>query len=263
MVLCDGRRGELDLPSFFPSFCLRSLRRAPVRSRYRDASISAGSRGSILEGSVAAGFPSTCFKTRLRNVGRSSDFSFVFSFLFFEVISPSRDLHLPSNHHSSPRFKMVSSPTLLLLLAPLVVLASPAPTAAPSVVTVRKPFPLSAFKSYYDGFSPTQTSAQVQPVVSDPVNGRIYELDLSSSQTIPGNDTFGRESSCSASLPLSSFSLIIGSRLTVYPISCPSFPRVSRQLAQPIGQERESHRFLGHHQDFRSHRLDQQLNYPL
>lgn len=98
---------------------------------------------------------------------------------------------------------MVSPPAFFFLLAPLAVLASPAPTStSPSTVTVQKSFPLSAFKSYYDGFSPTQTSAQVQPVVSDPVNGRIFELDLSSSQTIPGNDTFGRESSLHSSTTL-------------------------------------------------------------
>ncbi|KAF9011062.1 Metallo-dependent phosphatase-like protein [Cyathus striatus] len=57
----------------------------------------------------------------------------------------------------------------------------------PSNFTAPGVFPTSAFKKYYN--QPTATSAQVQPVVSDPVTHEIYPLALTDPNHIPQNDT--------------------------------------------------------------------------
>ncbi|KAF7332972.1 Sphingomyelin phosphodiesterase [Mycena venus] len=57
----------------------------------------------------------------------------------------------------------------------------------PSTFTAPGAFPTSIFGSYYN--DPTQTSSQVQPVISDPVTNVVYPLSLTSPDTIPLIDT--------------------------------------------------------------------------
>ncbi|KJA28633.1 hypothetical protein HYPSUDRAFT_34088 [Hypholoma sublateritium FD-334 SS-4] len=57
----------------------------------------------------------------------------------------------------------------------------------PSTFTAPGPFPTSVFSKYYN--SPTATSAQPEPVISDPVLHRVYPLALTDPNTIPINDT--------------------------------------------------------------------------
>ncbi|KAF8230055.1 hypothetical protein L208DRAFT_1438751 [Tricholoma matsutake] len=53
--------------------------------------------------------------------------------------------------------------------------------------TVPGAFPTSAFSKYYN--EPTGTSAQAQPVVSDPVTHNTYQFSLTNPDTIPQNNT--------------------------------------------------------------------------
>ncbi|THH11052.1 hypothetical protein EW145_g895 [Phellinidium pouzarii] len=48
-------------------------------------------------------------------------------------------------------------------------------------------FPTSLYSEYFN--NPTQTSAQVQPVISDPVTHEVYPFNLTNPATIPQNDT--------------------------------------------------------------------------
>ncbi|KZP10094.1 sphingomyelin phosphodiesterase [Athelia psychrophila] len=57
----------------------------------------------------------------------------------------------------------------------------------PSTYTAGGAFPTSLFSKYYN--NPTATSAQPQPVVSDPVTHKTYAYDLTNPTTIPINDT--------------------------------------------------------------------------
>ncbi|KAF4573281.1 hypothetical protein EYR36_007792 [Pleurotus pulmonarius] len=57
----------------------------------------------------------------------------------------------------------------------------------PSTLTVPGPFPTSLFSKYYN--SPTVTSAQVQPVISDPVTHEIYPFSLTDPDSVPKNNT--------------------------------------------------------------------------
>ncbi|KAL4269094.1 Metallo-dependent phosphatase [Pleurotus pulmonarius] len=57
----------------------------------------------------------------------------------------------------------------------------------PSTLTVPGPFPTSLFSKYYN--SPTVTSAQVQPVISDPVTHEIYPFSLTNPDSVPKNNT--------------------------------------------------------------------------
>ncbi|TFK56749.1 sphingomyelin phosphodiesterase [Heliocybe sulcata] len=57
----------------------------------------------------------------------------------------------------------------------------------PSTYTVPGAFPTSLYSSYYN--NPTATSAQVQPVVSDPVTHETYPFSLTDPDNIPSNDT--------------------------------------------------------------------------
>lgn len=57
----------------------------------------------------------------------------------------------------------------------------------PSTFTVPGTFPTSLYNSYYN--DPTQTTEQVQPVISDPVSNIIYPLYLTDPNTIPLNNT--------------------------------------------------------------------------
>ncbi|KIM47617.1 hypothetical protein M413DRAFT_205073 [Hebeloma cylindrosporum] len=57
----------------------------------------------------------------------------------------------------------------------------------PSTFTAPGTFPTSVFSKYYN--NPTATSAQPQPVVSDPATHEIYPLALTDPNTIPINNT--------------------------------------------------------------------------
>ncbi|EIN13842.1 Metallo-dependent phosphatase [Punctularia strigosozonata HHB-11173 SS5] len=57
----------------------------------------------------------------------------------------------------------------------------------PSTFTAPGAFPTTAYHKYYN--NPTQTSAQVQPVVTDPVSHVTYPLALTDPDHIPKNDT--------------------------------------------------------------------------
>ncbi|KZT07671.1 sphingomyelin phosphodiesterase [Laetiporus sulphureus 93-53] len=57
----------------------------------------------------------------------------------------------------------------------------------PSAYTVPGPFPTSLYQSYYN--DPTATSAEPQPVISDPVTSEIYPYWLTDPESIPQNDT--------------------------------------------------------------------------
>ncbi|KAJ3489575.1 hypothetical protein NLI96_g2003 [Meripilus lineatus] len=68
--------------------------------------------------------------------------------------------------------------------------ASATPSEAllgPSAFTAPGSFPTSVYQHYYN--SPTATSAQVQPVVSDPVSHKVYPLSLTDPNHLPKNNT--------------------------------------------------------------------------
>ncbi|KAI0778609.1 sphingomyelin phosphodiesterase [Trametes elegans] len=68
-------------------------------------------------------------------------------------------------------------------------LAEPVTTDAlgPSAFTAPGRFPTSVYKHYYN--SPTATSAQPQPVISDPISHKIYPFELTNPATLPKNNT--------------------------------------------------------------------------
>ncbi|TFK69069.1 Metallo-dependent phosphatase [Pluteus cervinus] len=57
----------------------------------------------------------------------------------------------------------------------------------PSTFVAPGAFPTTAYKSYFN--NPTATSAQVQPVITDPITNVVYPLSLTDPDTIPNNDT--------------------------------------------------------------------------
>ncbi|KAH9178518.1 Metallo-dependent phosphatase [Lactarius sanguifluus] len=59
-------------------------------------------------------------------------------------------------------------------------------TYGPSTFTAPGSFPTSLYRSYYN--DPTATSAQPQPVVSDPVLHKVYPQELTDPNDIPQND---------------------------------------------------------------------------
>ncbi|KAI9444617.1 Metallo-dependent phosphatase-like protein [Lactarius indigo] len=59
-------------------------------------------------------------------------------------------------------------------------------TYGPSTFTAPGPFPTSLYKSYYN--DPTATSAQPQPVISDPVLHKVYPQELTDPKDIPQDD---------------------------------------------------------------------------
>ncbi|KAI5116890.1 hypothetical protein M0805_004635 [Coniferiporia weirii] len=81
--------------------------------------------------------------------------------------------------------------TLALLVftgvAHAVVGAAPSTRTTASRYTAPGRFPTTLFSSYYN--DPTQTSAQVQPVVSDPVLHTVYPFALTDPDSVPVNDT--------------------------------------------------------------------------
>lgn len=56
-----------------------------------------------------------------------------------------------------------------------------------SVFTVPGPFPTSLYSQYYN--NPTATTAQPQPVISDPVTHEVFPLSLTDPDNIPQSDT--------------------------------------------------------------------------
>ncbi|KAL4241709.1 Sphingomyelin phosphodiesterase [Abortiporus biennis] len=81
---------------------------------------------------------------------------------------------------------------LLLTLLPFVGLAVASTTGSvgalgPSAFTAPGAFPTSVYQHYYN--NPTATSAQVQPIISDPVTHQTYPLALTDPNSIPKNDT--------------------------------------------------------------------------
>ncbi|KAH9962705.1 Metallo-dependent phosphatase [Lactifluus volemus] len=78
-----------------------------------------------------------------------------------------------------------------LILASAAVALQPTPvsslTYGPSTFTAPGTFPTSLYQSYYN--NPTATSAQPQPVISDPVLHKIYPSGLTDPHDIPQNDT--------------------------------------------------------------------------
>ncbi|KAF9055914.1 sphingomyelin phosphodiesterase [Panaeolus papilionaceus] len=72
-------------------------------------------------------------------------------------------------------------------LFPLLLLAvETSASINPSTFTAPGAFPTTAFSKYYN--QPTATSAQVQPVISDPVTHEIYPLGLTDPNNIPTVD---------------------------------------------------------------------------
>ncbi|KAI9455924.1 Metallo-dependent phosphatase-like protein [Lactarius psammicola] len=59
-------------------------------------------------------------------------------------------------------------------------------TYGPSSFAAPGPFPTSLYKSYYN--DPTATSAQPQPIISDPVLHKVYPLELTDPKDIPQDD---------------------------------------------------------------------------
>ncbi|KAH9838385.1 sphingomyelin phosphodiesterase [Rhodofomes roseus] len=57
-----------------------------------------------------------------------------------------------------------------------------------SVFTAPGAFPTSLYRSYYN--DPTVTTAQPQPIISDPVTHQVYPYWLTNPETIPKNDTW-------------------------------------------------------------------------
>ncbi|KAL5520508.1 hypothetical protein ACEPAG_9732 [Sanghuangporus baumii] len=57
----------------------------------------------------------------------------------------------------------------------------------PTAFTAPGVFPTSIYGKYYN--NPTQTSEQVQPVITDPITHTVYPFDLTNPDKIPVNDT--------------------------------------------------------------------------
>ncbi|KAG9308177.1 sphingomyelin phosphodiesterase [Chiua virens] len=77
--------------------------------------------------------------------------------------------------------------TFLTLLSCRAALAASSSSAPPSAYTVPGAFPTSVYGSYWN--DPTATSAQPQPVITDPVTNTIFPENLTNPETFPKNDT--------------------------------------------------------------------------
>lgn len=77
--------------------------------------------------------------------------------------------------------------SVLCVVSALQVRAQSSLSFGPSSFTAPGTFPTTAFSSYYN--NPTATSAQPQPVVSDPVLHTKYPSQLTDPKKIPLNDT--------------------------------------------------------------------------
>ncbi|KAH7104878.1 sphingomyelin phosphodiesterase [Auriculariales sp. MPI-PUGE-AT-0066] len=60
-------------------------------------------------------------------------------------------------------------------------------TWGPSTFTAAGTFPTDAYEHYYN--DPTQTTAQVQPVITDPVSNKVYPLELTDPFKFPKSNT--------------------------------------------------------------------------
>ncbi|KIK96557.1 hypothetical protein PAXRUDRAFT_825836 [Paxillus rubicundulus Ve08.2h10] len=60
-------------------------------------------------------------------------------------------------------------------------------TGQPSAYTVPGAFPTSLYSQYYN--NPTATSAQPQPIISDPVTHQVFPFSLTDPHSLPQNDT--------------------------------------------------------------------------
>ncbi|TCD68079.1 hypothetical protein EIP91_011532 [Steccherinum ochraceum] len=94
------------------------------------------------------------------------------------------------------RLTMRFSLKAAVAIAPLVGLAASQATPAvanasnpfgPTAFTAPGAFPTSLYKHYFN--NPTATSAQVQPVITDPVEHKTYNKDLTDPAHIPKNNT--------------------------------------------------------------------------
>ncbi|KAH9897978.1 sphingomyelin phosphodiesterase [Cubamyces lactineus] len=93
-------------------------------------------------------------------------------------------------HVTMLSFKRLSAVFALLVIAFSAYAVAESETIdglGPSAYTAPGAFPTSVYKHYYN--SPTATSAQPQPVISDPVSHEIYPLELTDPSTLPKNDT--------------------------------------------------------------------------
>ncbi|KAH7102564.1 sphingomyelin phosphodiesterase [Auriculariales sp. MPI-PUGE-AT-0066] len=63
-------------------------------------------------------------------------------------------------------------------------------TRGPTNFTAAGAFPTDAFKHYYN--EPTQTTQQVQPVITDPISSKIYPLELTDPRAVPTNNAVDR-----------------------------------------------------------------------
>ncbi|EJD54425.1 sphingomyelin phosphodiesterase [Auricularia subglabra TFB-10046 SS5] len=79
------------------------------------------------------------------------------------------------------------SSALLATSAPATVTQAAELTFGPSTYVAPGTFPTAAYAHYYN--SPTQTTEQVQPVVTDPVRHKVYPLELTDPHRIPTNNT--------------------------------------------------------------------------
>ncbi|KAH8099275.1 sphingomyelin phosphodiesterase [Cristinia sonorae] len=103
---------------------------------------------------------------------------------------------LPHCIQSFPGLLLQLTMNILLAIAPLLALvasqpSSPSPITTnpfgPLAFTVPGAFPTSLYRHYYN--NPTATSAQVQPVVTDPIQHKTYPHELTNPATIPKNNT--------------------------------------------------------------------------
>ncbi|KAI0330007.1 sphingomyelin phosphodiesterase [Cubamyces sp. BRFM 1775] len=72
-------------------------------------------------------------------------------------------------------------------LLPQASVASTCGALGPPVFTVSGAFPTSIYTQYYN--DPTATSAQPQPVITDPITRKVYPYDLSNPDTVPLSNT--------------------------------------------------------------------------
>ncbi|KZW00602.1 hypothetical protein EXIGLDRAFT_721370 [Exidia glandulosa HHB12029] len=73
------------------------------------------------------------------------------------------------------------------LAATATITGQPHVTLGPSSFVAPGTFPTSAFAHYYN--NPTQTAAQVQPKITDPISHKVYPLALTDPNHIPTNNT--------------------------------------------------------------------------
>ncbi len=110
---------------------------------------------------IHAGHPAVLVRFR-----SSKRFSF---FLIYTLPHPCFLSHFPPLADMTRFFKLLACATIATQAR-----AAGTVTYGPSTFTVPGPFPTSLYDSYYN--NPTATSAQPQPVISDPVLVRIHAI---------------------------------------------------------------------------------------